>query len=90
MISNGIHLLLHQINQLKSCDELWLTKSEHFLFPQLTDSVPVSGSLICDHMERWKKIRHKYVFHETQFIPLLKQIVPFLQLTLKSGFHPWF
>ncbi|KAM9852317.1 protein lin-37 homolog [Aulostomus maculatus] len=24
------------------------------------DSVPVSGSLICDHMERWKKIRQKW------------------------------
>uniref|UniRef100_A0AAQ4NUK1 Lin-37 DREAM MuvB core complex component n=1 Tax=Gasterosteus aculeatus aculeatus TaxID=481459 RepID=A0AAQ4NUK1_GASAC len=24
---------------------------------KLTDSLPVSGSLICDHMERWKKIR---------------------------------
>ncbi|XP_068612286.1 protein lin-37 homolog [Brachionichthys hirsutus] len=27
---------------------------------KLNDSVPVSGSLICDHMERWKKIRHKW------------------------------
>ncbi|XP_030013040.1 protein lin-37 homolog isoform X1 [Sphaeramia orbicularis] len=24
------------------------------------DSAPVSGSLICDHMERWKKIRQKW------------------------------
>lgn len=24
------------------------------------DSVPISGSLICDHMERWKKIRQKW------------------------------
>ncbi|XP_034409256.1 protein lin-37 homolog [Cyclopterus lumpus] len=27
---------------------------------KLTDSLPVSGSLICDHMERWKKIRQKW------------------------------
>uniref|UniRef100_A0A667Z8S0 Lin-37 DREAM MuvB core complex component n=1 Tax=Myripristis murdjan TaxID=586833 RepID=A0A667Z8S0_9TELE len=27
---------------------------------QLTDPVPVSGSLIRDHMERWKKIRQKW------------------------------
>lgn len=27
---------------------------------KLADSVPVSGSLICDHMERWKKIRQKW------------------------------
>ncbi|XP_076016880.1 protein lin-37 homolog [Genypterus blacodes] len=25
-----------------------------------TDLAPVSGSLICDHMERWKKIRQKW------------------------------
>ncbi|KAM4601229.1 protein lin-37 homolog [Polymixia lowei] len=25
-----------------------------------TDSAPVSGPLICDHMERWKKIRQKW------------------------------
>ncbi|CAK6960443.1 protein lin-37 homolog [Scomber scombrus] len=25
-----------------------------------TDSVPIPGSLICDHMERWKKIRQKW------------------------------
>lgn len=37
------------------------------LSTQLTDSVPVSGPLICDHMERWKKIRQKYVFHESHF-----------------------
>ncbi|TNN02435.1 protein lin-37 homolog [Takifugu flavidus] len=27
---------------------------------KLNDSVPVSGSLISDHMERWKKIRQKW------------------------------
>ncbi|XP_041798025.1 protein lin-37 homolog isoform X1 [Chelmon rostratus] len=27
---------------------------------KLTDSIPVSSPLICDHMERWKKIRHKW------------------------------
>ncbi|XP_056300842.1 protein lin-37 homolog [Pseudoliparis swirei] len=27
---------------------------------KLTDSLPVSGSFICDHMERWKKIRQKW------------------------------
>ncbi|XP_078479995.1 LOW QUALITY PROTEIN: protein lin-37 homolog [Lampetra planeri] len=25
-----------------------------------TDSIPVSGSFLCDHMERWKKIRQKW------------------------------
>ncbi|KAM8869059.1 protein lin-37 homolog isoform 1-T1 [Spinachia spinachia] len=27
---------------------------------KLADSLPVPGSLICDHMERWKKIRQKW------------------------------
>ncbi|XP_051261602.1 protein lin-37 homolog isoform X2 [Dicentrarchus labrax] len=27
---------------------------------KLTDSAPVSSSLLCDHMERWKKIRQKW------------------------------
>ncbi|XP_031708465.1 protein lin-37 homolog isoform X2 [Anarrhichthys ocellatus] len=27
---------------------------------KLTDPLPVTGSLICDHMERWKKIRQKW------------------------------
>uniref|UniRef100_A0A3Q3XHX6 Uncharacterized protein n=1 Tax=Mola mola TaxID=94237 RepID=A0A3Q3XHX6_MOLML len=39
---------------------LRIPQTEKPTVTQLTDSVPVSGSLICDHMERWKKIRQKW------------------------------
>uniref|UniRef100_A0A8C9ZNQ0 Lin-37 DREAM MuvB core complex component n=1 Tax=Sander lucioperca TaxID=283035 RepID=A0A8C9ZNQ0_SANLU len=39
---------------------LRIPQTEKPTVTKLTDSVPVSGSLICDHMERWKKIRQKW------------------------------
>uniref|UniRef100_A0A3B4XM68 Lin-37 DREAM MuvB core complex component n=1 Tax=Seriola lalandi dorsalis TaxID=1841481 RepID=A0A3B4XM68_SERLL len=39
---------------------LRIPHTEKSTVTKLTDSVPVSGSLICDHMERWKKIRQKW------------------------------
>lgn len=38
---------------------LRIPQTEKSAVSKLTD-VAVSGSLICDHMERWKKIRHKW------------------------------
>lgn len=53
---------------------LLIINCQHSVFTQLTESVPLSGSLICDHMERWKKIRQKYVTNEKQLVLLLKRI----------------
>uniref|UniRef100_A0A671XK81 Lin-37 DREAM MuvB core complex component n=1 Tax=Sparus aurata TaxID=8175 RepID=A0A671XK81_SPAAU len=39
---------------------LRIPQTEKPTITKLTESVPLSGSLICDHMERWKKIRQKW------------------------------
>uniref|UniRef100_A0A3Q1I0D7 Lin-37 DREAM MuvB core complex component n=1 Tax=Anabas testudineus TaxID=64144 RepID=A0A3Q1I0D7_ANATE len=39
---------------------LRIPQTEKPIVTQLSDSAPVSGPLICDHMERWKKIRQKW------------------------------
>nr|XP_020475752.1 protein lin-37 homolog isoform X2 [Monopterus albus] len=39
---------------------LRIPQTEKPTVTKLNDSAPVSGSLICDHMERWKKIRQKW------------------------------
>ncbi|XP_077453859.1 protein lin-37 homolog [Stigmatopora argus] len=39
---------------------LRIPPTEKPVVTQLTESVPVSGSFISDHMERWKKIRQKW------------------------------
>ncbi|XP_053183521.1 protein lin-37 homolog [Scomber japonicus] len=39
---------------------LRIPQTEKSTVTKLTDSVPIPGSLICDHMERWKKIRQKW------------------------------
>ncbi|XP_028985739.1 protein lin-37 homolog isoform X2 [Betta splendens] len=39
---------------------LRIPQTEKPTVAQLTDTLPVSSPLICDHMERWKKIRHKW------------------------------
>lgn len=75
---------------------LLLTNCQHSVFTQLTESVPLSGSLICDHMERWKKIRQKYVppwkatcaFVEMD-ISHFHWPVSCAQPTLRTGFYLW-
>ncbi|KAM3873098.1 protein lin-37 homolog [Diretmus argenteus] len=39
---------------------LRIPQTEKPTVTKLTDTAAVSGSLICDHMERWKKIRQKW------------------------------
>ncbi|XP_074539102.1 protein lin-37 homolog [Halichoeres trimaculatus] len=39
---------------------LRIPQTEKNTITKLTEPVPVSGSLLFDHMERWKKIKHKW------------------------------
>uniref|UniRef100_A0A3P8T8W0 Lin-37 DREAM MuvB core complex component n=1 Tax=Amphiprion percula TaxID=161767 RepID=A0A3P8T8W0_AMPPE len=54
------------VNRTGEPINLRIPQNEKPTVTKLTD-VAVPGSLICDHMERWKKIRQKYVFQEKQF-----------------------